>query len=499
MKQLSENARVVALGMTALLLGALFVALFFGKTPGLNFPLFIIASVLGGLLLAYEYRRPLGKSHYAVIGSALFFSTMLFVRSSDPLAFFNVCATVLLLFIAVELTVGKRLRAFLVGDYIKAAFLPLRFIAPFFETFPAVISFRNISGEGGRTKEIVRGSSMAIIAVIVFAALLSSADAGFDKLLANVFSFDIDEDTFGRLILGAFTTAFFIGAFGYMFRRLHPAPAPEAPAAVRSLGLLETTILFGAINALFAAFVILQISYLFGGAAHLIAADLTYAEYAREGFTQLIWVAVLSFLVIAFAERQIVQHEGVHSRRFKLLSGTLVLLVIAILVSAFSRLSLYEDAYGFTVIRLYSHALMIWLGVALAMQSLHIAKSGKRSEFALRLFTSALLFLFMMNLLSPDAFIAKRNIERYTATGKVDAQYLGSLSNDAVPYTIGLLNDPRAEVREDFKKGRSWHERNRPNSWEEYRLGDNEADRLLAPYRPLAVEDQGWYQGEIEE
>ena len=55
-----------------------------------------------------------------------------------------------------------------------------------------------------------------------------------------------------------------------------------------------------------------------------------------------------------------------------------------------------------------------------------------------------------MNLLNPDAFIAQKNIERYARTGIVDTTYLASLSGDALPYTIHLLKDPRAEVRESF-------------------------------------------------
>lgn len=503
MKQLSESGKSTALGIIALLLGTLFVGLFFEQGIGLNFPLYVYAATLGGLLLAYEYKRPPCTSHCVVIGSALFFSTMVFIRASDLLSFFNVLASVLLLFIGVELFAGKQLRAFLFVDYIKTVFLPFRFIVPFFETFPAVISFRNISGEGGRTREIIRGSFMAILAVAIFAALLSSADVVFNKLLAHIFSLNIDERTLARLLLGTFMTAFFIGAFGFMFRKLHPAPVPSAPEKTRPLGMLETTILFSAINMLFAVFIILQVPYLFGGTAHLIATDLTYSEYARDGFTQLVWVAILSYFIISFAERQIVQHEGTHSRRFMLLSGTLVCLVIAILISAWCRLSLYEDAYGFTVIRLYSHALMLWLGCALMLLSLHIWKSGRRAQFALRVFASLLIFLFSMNLLNPDAFIARQNLERYSETGKIDAEYLGGLSSDALPYTIGLMNDSRKDVRSDFAFGlyyarnykdcryedcRSKHP---SDSWQSIRWGAAEGERLLAPY-------QGMLTGERE-
>jgi hypothetical protein len=332
---------------------------------------------------------------------------------------------------------------------------------------------------------------MATIAVLIFGLLLSSADSGFEKLLSNFSIFEIDEDTIGRIVLGGIVTAFFIGGFGFMFKKIHPAPAPLPPEGARNLGAIETMILLGSINALFLVYILVQVSYLFGGAEHLIANGLIYAEYAREGFFQLVVVAILSFLIITFAEGQIIKDGGSHIRSFKVLSGMLVLLVIAILFSAFSRLLLYEDAYGFTVARLYGHSFMIWLVVALLLLSFHIWKNDRPEILSFRLFCSVALLLLGINMLNPDVFIAQANIARYQTTGLVDAAYLGTLSEDALPYTIQLLDDQNEEVRRSFARALYYMKHTfcslddckeaRVASWQSKVLNSSNADRLLAP------------------
>ena len=499
----TEHAKILSLGIISLILGVIFVALFYEQGFGLNYSLFMAMVVAVGLLLARVFSRRLEGEQYAVIAAGLFFSSMVFVRSSEPLTFFNVLGSLLLLLVAVQMFAGGHMRSFVAGDYLKVLFLPFSFIRPFFETFTVIIFPKKLSETHPRIKEIIRGSLMSAVALFVFAGLFASADAGFEKLLSNIFSLKIDQDMVDQIFLGAFVAAFFVGGFSYMFAKLHASPTSDSKENTRHLGEIETMILLGSINALFVVFIILQISYLFGGASHLLAQGLTYSEYAREGFFQLVVVAILSFILIAFAERQIIQNDGGHLRSFKILCGVLVLQVIAILASAFTRLSLYENAYGFTDTRLYSHAFMIWLGVVLLLLALHIAKNGKRAEFSFRVFCSVVVLLFAMNMLNPDAFIAKENLDRYRSTGLLDAQYLGSLSDDALPLTIHLLDDPKEEIRKSFAEGLYWKEYGEGNfcdsgecenvpyrSWQSERLNRPKAEKLLAPVRDRLEENK---------
>ncbi|HEY4486248.1 MAG TPA: DUF4173 domain-containing protein [Candidatus Paceibacterota bacterium] len=477
-------SNILTLGATALFLGIVSTVLFYEQGLGLNFSLFVAIVAISGLFLSHIFSQRTKQEQYLLIGIALFFSLMVFVHSSELLTFFNIVGCTLLFLIITNTFVGKQIREYLPSEYIRLLFLPLHFVKSFFKTFLEMVSLRGIFGEHSRTKEIVRGSIMAVVAIVIFGALFASADAVFEKIISHIFTFKLSEDIVGRFIFGAVVSLFFIGTFGFMFRSSHSSAISVSGDKLRNLGSVETAILLGSINVLFFLFIILQLTYLFGGESHFASAGLTYAEYARKGFFELILVAILSYLIISFAETQVVKKEKRHLLSFKIASALLVAQVILILISAFMRLSLYENAYGFTEIRLYSYALMIWIAVILVLLSHHIWTNGERTVFAFRTFCTIVLLLFAMNMLNPDIFIAKKNLKRYADTGTIDAKYLASLSNDALPYTIHLLDDPDEIVRKDFADGLYWKiDHMSKRTWQSMHFNQAQSEKLLESRR----------------
>ncbi len=497
MNEMTEQKKVLFLVFSAVILGTSFVFLFFDRGIGINFPIYFFLIVAFALLLSRVFLRPFTWSHYGVISLGMFFALMVFVRSSELLTFFNVVGSLTLLLVAIMLFAKGKLRSLVLGDYLRTLFLPLRFIQPLFETISEIITLKYISQKNAKIKELIRGSVMAAIALVVFASLLASADAQFEKLISAVFTFSFDEELVPRIIFGTIVTLFFIGGFSFTFKKIKNQSASVASISTQNLGAIETIILLCAINLLFFIFIFFQLSVFFGGTTHLLVEGLTYAEYAREGFFQLVVVAVLSLLVIFFSERQIARRDGVHFRPFVILSVLLILHVIAILISAFVRLTLYEEAYGFTTLRLYSHALMIWVGVVLISLSLHIVKSGKYVDFSFRVFCSIVTVLFLFNMINPDAFIARKNLERYTQTGLIDAYYLGTLSRDALFVTAPLLHDKNDEVRNTFIRGLyqkiygecAYEEcqSTAKASWQSYRYKQTTKEGLLKEYYAMIL------------
>ena len=123
-----------------------------------------------------------------------------------------------------------------------------------------MVSLRGVFGEHSKTKEIVRGGIMAVVAIVIFGALFASADAVFEKIISSIFTFKLGEDIVGRFIFGAVITLFFIGTFGFMFRGLRPNTTPVQGNTLRNLGAVEVAILLGSINVLFFLFIILQLT-----------------------------------------------------------------------------------------------------------------------------------------------------------------------------------------------------------------------------------------------
>jgi len=485
----------------AILLGFISVLLFYENNPGLNVPIFAVAIIATVIFIARSETRTIVKSEYILLTLAFLFSTMVFVRESPLLSFFNIVGSFLLfLLVAVSFT-GKKISWYALEDFVKVVFTPLFFLKPFFDAIASLPIFTGKSRDDVKRKEIIRGVVFAGIVVVVFSFLFASADLVFRGFVENIFSFEIDPTLIQRGIMWAFVGAFFLGAFGYAFRTTNLENGEGKGGLNRFFGALEMKIVLGSMAVLFLGFIILQLTYLFGGESQLLSSGFTYAEYARRGFFELVLVAVLSALIILFTERCVVQKESQHLDSFKLLSGGIVLLVVLILASAFFRLSLYEAAYGFSTIRLYSYAFMIWIGVALVLLASHIFSGDKPQKFAIRVFASVVLLLFVMNVINPDAFIARQNIARFEETGKLDMSYLVSLSNDALPVTIQLLKHTDPLVRESFKSHLScklFWQNQYSSKWPETTLSGLKANMLLTPIAPKEESCLGLSWSEVD-
>jgi hypothetical protein len=213
------------------------------------------------------------------------------------------------------------------------------------------------------------------------------------------------------------------------------------------LGVWEWAIPLALLDVLFLAFVAVQLTVLFGGDDHVLrTAGLTYAEYARQGFWQLLAAGAMTLAVVAAADLLADVARRRDALLMRALLGILCALAIVVLVSALHRLRLYEDAYGLTRARLAAEVFALWLGglfglllaagivdrVARHLPRLVLAGSGA----ALLAFTVA----------NPDGLIAERNVERWRATGRLDVAYLQTLSADAAPALAGLPPGLRDEV-----------------------------------------------------
>jgi hypothetical protein len=118
-----------------------------------------------------------------------------------------------------------------------------------------------------------------------------------------------------------------------------------------------------------------------------------------------------------------------------------------ILASALTRLLLYEQAYGFTRLRTYTHLFIPWMGVALVLFLVLLFLSRLRL-FAPAAAACAIGFAGTLNLVNIDNFILNRNVERLEETGEIDVQYLASLSEDVAPELVELVQDLEHEDEE---------------------------------------------------
>ena len=442
------------LWLIALLVGWIFDLLFWQKTPGINFAIFVGICLLAGFGLAWQEGLRPAKGSLWLLLPLVGFTALSFLRQEPFSLFLDYVLTLSLLALFTSTFLGGRWVAYNLSDYVIGTvrlcysvltrpvqvYLENRRQKHALETSPvtkSVTAWR-------RWSPIVRGVLLTIPIVILFTSLLAAADPIFSQGLQNLTAFfNLEQlaETITRVVLILILAYQLAGVYLHaLVSSTDKTLVSDKPWLVPFLGLTEASMVLGGVALLFISFVLIQIRYFFGGQANITVAGFTYADYARRGFGELIAVAVLS-LLLYLGLSAITQRKTPGQRRiFSGMGALLIVLVGVILVSAFQRLLLYEQAYGFSRLRTYSHIFMIWLGFLLLFV-MFLELSGRLRYYAFALVVSVLGFGLTVNLLNVDAFVVQQNIQRAVLSTKLDAGYLTSLSDDSIPALYAYYSD----------------------------------------------------------
>ncbi|MGH2683646.1 MAG: DUF4153 domain-containing protein [Actinomycetota bacterium] len=335
----------------------------------------------------------------------------------------------------------------------------------------------------------LRGLLLGAVLIAVFGGLFVSADRAFSALAQDLFLPDID-----MALLPARLTVFVAAAVaatalvtsGPRFAHLGPPRLVEALRLATfgdkedkrrrwpGFAPAEWTVALGLLDLLFASFVGVQLAVLFGGRHHVLrTAGLSYAEYARQGFFQLVAVAALALILVALAFRWARRRQPRDHLVLDILLGVLLVLTLVVLASALKRLLLYEEVLGYTRLRISVHAVILWLAGLLSM--VMVAGAWRRGSWLPRAVVAwSAVGLLVFNLANPDEVVAERNIERLQKSGRVDVDYLALLSPDAVPALARLPENLRTCVLEPHAEHLT-----EPDGWPEWNLGRARARATL--------------------
>ncbi len=369
----------------------------------------------------------------------LFFAALFAWRDSNTLAVINGLAVLISLSLAVLRLRSGRLLVAGLADYFYwglqaaahayAGLLPLAL---------RDIAWREVRPVGfGPVLAVLRGLAIALPLLLLFGGLFVAADAVFENLVSDLLDFDLAE------VLGH---VFLFSLFAWISCGLlrialigGELPSPDGRPGFLYLGIVELGVALGFLNLLFLSFVVVQIRYLFGGAEGFLAsAGLTYAEYARRGFFELVTVTALVLPLLLLAHWLSRPDKPAHEKLLRLLSGSLIALLFVVMVSALQRMRLYTQEFGLTELRLYTTAFMLWIAVVLVIFLFTVLRSRRR-YFAFGALVTGFLAIAFLNIVNPDALIVRTNIARMQAGEEFDAPYLASLSADAVPPLLASL------------------------------------------------------------
>ena len=319
-----------------------------------------------------------------------------------------------------------------------------------------------VSVAGPRVVPVARGLVIVAPLLLVFAVLFASADPVFGTYAVRVLTIDID---LGRLPFHVLFIAIVAWVAGGLLWFVQDAPDLPAPRSLGAdartttagwprLGTTEAITMLVALDVLFAAFVLLQVTYLFGGQDTRAAAGIPYAQYARQGFFELLLAVALAGSLVAVLEVFV----GLRRRAYVAALLVLVGLTGVVLASSFLRLSLYQQAYGWTELRFYVDAAIVFFAIGLAAAAVLIAINQSR-WLGHAVGVTALAVLLGANVVGPQKFVTDRNLERVLVPGAVpefgeetlDTAYLGTFDADAVPALLDALPRLDPAARRDLE------------------------------------------------
>jgi hypothetical protein len=442
--------------LAATIVGLLAAVLLPFRDGGLGTTLVLLAA--GGAVLAFSVHR---RSPFTVACAALcvLLATTVAVRDADWIAFLCVLAGAALC--VAGLVNGRTLPAFVLAGlaWPLAGLRGLPWLGR---------SVRAITGQG-HSAAALRTVAWSLLGVGVFGLLFASADAVFAEWAGAVVP-DLQLDTAVLRTFIAVAVAGVVLAATYLALnppKVEPGSTAARPVARRYEWLAPVLL----VDTVFLVFLGAQATVIFGGHGYLErTTGLTYAEYVHQGFGQLTVATALTLLVVWAAARKAPRATRADLAWLRGSLGLLCVLTLVVVASALYRMHVYQEAYGFTRLRLLVDVFEGWLGLLVlgVMAAGLTLRAAWLPRAALLSGAGLLLGLAVVN---PDAWIAQHNLDRYAATGKVDWSYLQGLSADAVPVLATLPDD----VAECALAG---HEPS-DDDWLEWNLGRQRAEPLV--------------------
>ena len=350
------------------------------------------------------------------------------------------------------------------------------------------------------TKGLLRGGLLSVPVVAILGGLLASGDRVFAKSLS------VTLPAMGPASSHALLFGFgSISLAGY-FAAGSTSVSRKAPVDDRSrIGVIEATVILGSVCALYIVFAVIQVLAILAGDDHIKrTTGLTYAEYARSGFFQLLAVSVLTLGVLGLTRYSVGTASRLR-RKVIVASEAVVFLTLGIVAVAFRRMSLYEHAYGYTMRRLLPHIVIGVLGMVFVLLALaygndlravglrrdqHLDPASHRTAKTWLIpaaLTAVVVSLVGANLLNLEAIVARSQLQRSLAgEPSANTEILG-LGPDAVPTVVAWLTAHpvgraagESELRTEIRQ------------WACPASGQDREQRVSVPNRPVRSAQTGW-------
>lgn len=270
--------------------------------------------------------------------------------------------------------------------------------------------------------KIVRSVIITIFVALIILALLTSADMIFASYFKDIKEvlFKLDMKTEEFIFRAIYVILFFLYVSATLIYIIS-TNKEEIKLKESSKDITTIKMIMITLNVIYLVFDIIQIKSLF---LHSISMDISYAEYARTGFWQLLFISLINFIIILKAKEM-----SSDNKIIKISSIILILLTFIILLSSAFRMHMYEGAYGYTRLRLFVYIILFTEFIMFIPTIIYIIKN--KFNIFKTYFIIGITIYIIINFINIDSFIARENLNRYYKTNKIDEHYILTLSFDA--------------------------------------------------------------------
>ncbi|OWY59983.1 hypothetical protein B7486_71640, partial [cyanobacterium TDX16] len=211
---------------------------------------------------------------------------------------------------------------------------------------------------------MARGALLSVPLALLLALVLASGDAVF----ASLFSVSVDPGGLVGHVLAIVLASWVAAGLLAQAERGEPLVARRPPFR---LGAIEGVLVLSGLILVYGLFAFARLLVVLRGPDYVVeSTGLTYAEYARSGFFQLLWAAALTLLVLVGLRTCVQLSSAISRRAFAVLSLVAVALTLVMVHSAVVRLDLYADAFGLTMLRLCCTIFAWWLASVFVLTAL---------------------------------------------------------------------------------------------------------------------------------
>ncbi len=516
-----DNTIKLRLIIYAILSGIAYAYMILVPFSGLGMPVYAIFQFVLVLYLIWNRTEVKNKSAIFMFIPIITLTLSFFLRDTYRFKVFNIpvifllYSTMLLLFMD-ELGLKSQGLLFM-RKIICTVFKPLIYF-----NIPLKWSFEGEKGNPSRTlmKKILIGITISIPCLIIITVLLMNADLVFENKVDLMFN-SID-NIFGsltilKIIMGTLAGFYLFGLFYIMFKNKNENFVEESGPTVKKENILSEginsiktitkplaikkpqgdvviiSVMLISILVIYSFFSIIQFKYLFAGAS--LPDDLSFAEYARRGFFELLFLSFINIsivLAVIYLTRDNIYNNGKSSTSAKLIKILMLYLcaiTILLLASSFYRMTLYNNEYGLTELRILVVIFLLFEAIGLLVTFYYIIKPS----FNIIAFYTVicLSFYLTINVLNLDYMIAKKNIDMHYAGKELDVNYLYILSSDAAPQMRRLLDDENYFVRqmalEYFEKIE--YQASYTNDWRCFNLSRNNGKKIINEEKLVFIKD----------